>query len=364
MSKGRVLIAMSGGLDSSVAAMFLKQEGYELIGVTMKVWDYESSGVVAPESGCCNLDAINDARNIAVNLGFPHYVIDFREPFNNIVIEDFINEYMNGRTPNPCVLCNTHIKWEALLQKAKELDCSYIATGHYAQIRFDNNRYVLSKGVDESKDQSYMLWGLSQENLAQTLLPLGGYTKTEIREMAMEAGFTKIAKKRESYDICFIPDGDYRSFLKKKISNYDESFPSGDFVDTNGKVLGKHKGYPFYTVGQRKGLEIALGVPAYVKQIDAENNRIVIAFKNELFSRKMVVKRCNNIKYQQIPEGMEAIVKIRYRDKGTPAKIYQLDDFIEVVFNEPVSSIAPGQSAVAYEYKDVLFGGFIESCYE
>lgn len=364
MTKRRVLIAMSGGLDSSVAALLLKQEGYDLIGVTMKVWDYEDSGVNAPESGCCNLDAINDARNVAVKIGFPHYVIDFRKPFNNIVIQDFLNEYQLGRTPNPCILCNTYIKWEALLQKANELDCDFIATGHYAQIRMENQRYVLSKGVDEQKDQSYMLWGLTQENLARTLFPLGGYRKSAIREMATKAGYEKIAKKRESYDICFIPNGDYREFIKNKINNYDESFPSGDFVDVNGKILGKHKGYPFYTVGQRKGLEIALGVPAYVKQIDVTTNRVVLAFKNELFSKKMVVKKYNIIKFENISNGMEAIVKIRYRDKGTPAKIFQIDNSIEVVFNEPVAAVAPGQSAVAYINNDVLLGGFIDSSYE
>ncbi len=364
MTKRRVLIAMSGGLDSSVAALLLKQEGYDLIGVTMKVWDYEDSGVNAPESGCCNLDAINDARNVAVKIGFPHYVIDFRKPFNNIVIQDFLNEYQLGRTPNPCILCNTYIKWEALLQKANELDCDFIATGHYAQIRMENQRYVLSKGVDEQKDQSYMLWGLTQENLARTLFPLGGYRKSAIREMATKAGYEKIAKKRESYDICFIPNGDYREFIKNKINNYDESFPLGDFVDVNGKILGKHKGYPFYTVGQRKGLEIALGVPAYVKQIDVTTNRVVLAFKNELFSKKMVVKKYNIIKFENISNGMEAIVKIRYRDKGTPAKIFQIDNSIEVVFNEPVAAVAPGQSAVAYINNDVLLGGFIDSSYE
>lgn len=364
MTKGRVLIAMSGGLDSSIAALLLKQQGYDIIGITMKVWDYENSGVTAPESGCCNLDAINDARNIAVKIGFPHYVIDFREPFNHIVINDFINEYKLGRTPNPCVLCNTHIKWDALLQKADELDCQYIATGHYAQIRYENDRYILSKGVDKSKDQSYMLWGLSQESLARTLFPLGSFEKSEIRKMATEAGFSKVADKRESYDICFIPDGDYRAFLKNKIENYDDSFPSGDFVDVNGKILGKHKGYPFYTVGQRKGLEIALGIPAYVKYIDVERNRIVIAYKDELLSTKMVVKKYNTILYSDIPNGMDALVKIRYRDKGTMAKIYPMKDYLEVVFNTPVSAIAPGQSAVAYVHNDVLFGGFIDSSYD
>lgn len=364
-AKKRVLVAMSGGLDSSVAAILLKEQGYELVGVTMKVWDYESMGENAPESGCCNLDAINDARHIAVSMGFPHYVLDFRKPFDNIVIQNFIEEYLKGRTPNPCVLCNTHIKWEALLDKALELGCDYIATGHYAQIREENNRFVLSKGVDELKDQTYMLWGLSQESLSKTLLPLGSYSKDKIREIAREAGFTKVANKRESYDICFIPDNDYRSFLKKQRPEIENEIAGGNFVDTDGKILGKHKGYPFYTVGQRKGLEIALGTPAYVKHIDAETNTIVLAFKDELFSKKMVVKEYNLIKYPEIPNGLKAMVKIRYRDKGTLASVFQFQDRIEVVFDEAVSAIAPGQSAVAYDNNgDVLFGGLIETSYE
>lgn len=362
--KQKVLVAMSGGLDSSVAAILLQNQGFELVGVTMKVWDYESMGENAPESGCCNLDAINDARQIAVSMGFPHYVLDFRQSFDKIVITNFIEEYLKARTPNPCVLCNTFIKWEALLEKAIELDCDYIATGHYAQVRMENDRYVLSKGVDVFKDQSYMLWGLSQESLQKTLMPLGSYSKDKIRDIAREAGFAKVANKRESYDICFIPDNDYRSFLKKQRPEIQKDIPEGNFVDVHGKILGKHKGYPFYTVGQRKGLEIALGVPAYVKHIDAKTNTIVLAFKDELFSRKVVLKECNYIKLEKISQGMKALVKIRYRDKGMLASIYQHDDRIEVVFDEGVSAVAPGQSAVAYDGEDVLFGGLIEVAYE
>ena len=363
-SEKRVLLAMSGGLDSSVAAIILKSQGWDIVGVTMKVFDYDILGMDAPESGCCNLDSINDARNIAVSLGFPHYVVDFRDPFEDIVINNFVDEYMSGRTTNPCVLCNTHIKWEALLEKADELDCKYIATGHYSQIRFENDRYVLSKGLDLWKDQSYMLWGLTQKSLSRTVFPLGEKTKDEIRQLAADGGFKKIANKRESYDICFVPDNNYRGFLQKKVHDIDEQIGAGDFVDVNGKVLGKHKGYPYYTIGQRKGLEIALGKPAYVKHIDAQNNRIVLAFQEDIYSKRISLKNCNFMKFEKLPENYEALVKIRYRDKGMMANLEQNGDKTIVNFHNPVSAVAPGQSAVVYDGNDVVMGGFIDEIYE
>src|SRR5437879_5274834 len=254
MSKhGRILVAMSGGVDSSVAAIMLHEQGYEVIGLTMKTWDYASSGGSSKETGCCSLDSINDARALAVGYGFPHYILDIREEFGDFVIDNFVDEYLAGRTPNPCVLCNTHIKWRALLKRADALDCDFIATGHYAKIRqHDNGRFVVGKAVDETKDQSYVLWGLQQDLLSRTLLPLGTYRKTEIRKMAVDYGYPELAKKSESYEICFVPDNDYRGFLKKRVDGLEEQVAGGNFVDRHGNILGQHKGYPFYTVGQRK----------------------------------------------------------------------------------------------------------------
>ncbi len=362
MSKnGKILVAMSGGIDSSMAALMLHEDGYEVIGMTMKTWDYASSGGSKKETGCCSLDSINDARNLAVKCGFPHYIIDIREEFGTYVIDDFVNEYLAGRTPNPCVLCNTHIKWEALLKRAGQLNCRFIATGHYAQVREENGRYVVSKGVDEHKDQSYVLWGVSQKNLARTKYPLGKYHKDEIRRMAVEAGFADLAKKSESYEICFIPDNDYRSFLKRKMNGQATEIAEGEFISTDGKVLGKHRGYPFYTIGQRKGLEVAIGTPLYVTGIHPGTNTIVLGAKEDLQKQEMRVKDYNLVKYQSIPDNFEAITKIRYKDPGTMSTINNEDDKIRVLFHQKVSAIAPGQSAVFYEGDDLVGGGIISS---
>ncbi|MFO7978987.1 MAG: tRNA 2-thiouridine(34) synthase MnmA [Bacteroidales bacterium] len=360
MSKGKVLMAMSGGLDSSVAAILLQQQGYELVGITMKTWDYATSGGTAKETGCCSLDSIHDARYLAVSLGFPHYVVDIREEFDKFIISDFVDQYLKGRTPNPCVLCNTHIKWAALLKRADQLGCQFIATGHYAQVRQENGRYVLSKGVDEKKDQSYVLWGLTQEMLARTLFPLGGFSKTDIRQMAADAGFEEIAGKRESYEICFIPDDDYRGFLKEKVPGLEQKVKGGLFVDAEGKVLGEHEGYPFYTIGQRKGLNIALGEPMYVKQINAATNVIVLGKKQELFSSSFLISGPNFIKFEEIPGDVPLTAKIRYKDKGHPAIIEAQADGLKINLLEDVSAITPGQSAVLYHGDDVVAGGFID----
>ncbi|MCU0430065.1 MAG: tRNA 2-thiouridine(34) synthase MnmA [Cytophagaceae bacterium] len=366
MSKhGRVLVAMSGGIDSSVAAVMLHDEGYEVIGMTMKTWDYASSGGSKKETGCCSLDSINDARNIAVSLGFPHYILDIREEFGDFVINHFTDEYLAGRTPNPCVLCNTHIKWDALLRRADKLDCEFIATGHYAKIREEKQRYVISKGIDELKDQSYVLWGISQESLARTLLPLGGLRKSYIREFASEQGFHDLVTKSESYEICFVPDNDYRGFLKRRVPGLSEMVAGGEFVLEDGTVVGTHEGYPFYTVGQRKGLGIALGYPVFVVEIQKDKNRVVLGKLDELNRNGMWVSKLNLQKYENLQNiTLPTITKVRYKDPGTEASITQVEDRMKVLFTEGVSSIAPGQAAVFYEGEDVIGGGWIESSFK
>jgi len=365
MSKhGRILVAMSGGIDSSLAAVMLHEEGYEVIGMTMKTWDYASSGGTKKETGCCSLDSINDARNIAVNLGFPHYILDIRNEFGDYVIDHFTGEYLEGRTPNPCVLCNTHIKWDALLRRADRLDCEFIATGHYAHIRQEAEgaaagRYVISRGIDGLKDQSYVLWGVSQESLSRTKLPLGHLRKTEIRDMARERGFIELVTKSESYEICFVPDNDYRGFLKRRVAGLEERVRGGNFVLEDGTPVGKHEGYPFYTIGQRKGLGIALGYPVFVTDIRKDTNEVVLGRDKDLYRDGMIVGRLNLQKYASLEQPLETVTKVRYKDPGTPALISQTGEQIEVRFHESVSAIAPGQAAVFYEGDDVIGGGWI-----
>jgi tRNA-specific 2-thiouridylase len=364
--KGKILVAMSGGIDSTVTAILLREAGYEVIGITMKTWDYASSGVNGKETGCCSLDSINDARAIAVKHGIHHMILDIRDEFGNFVIDNFVDEYLAGRTPNPCVLCNTHIKWEALLRRAEQLDCEFIATGHYANINQnpDNGRYFISRGKDLNKDQSYVLWGLAQKNLARTMFPMGKYHKSEIRQMAIDMGYDELAKKSESYEICFVPDNDYRGFLKNKVEGLEERVNGGDFVLADGTFLGKHRGYPFYTIGQRKGLEIAFGEPMYVVEIRPETNTVVLGHKEEMERTGMWVRKVSLQKYAEIPFEMEALTKIRYKDPGTFSILKQENDRVQVVFDERVNAIAPGQSAVFYEGDDVLGGGWIESSFE
>jgi tRNA-specific 2-thiouridylase len=355
------MVAMSGGIDSTITALMLNDEGYEVVGITMKTWDYATSGGGKKETGCCNLDSFNDARAAAVHHGFPHFVLDIREEFGDFVINNFVDEYLAGRTPNPCVMCNTHIKWRALLKRANALDCDFIATGHYAKVREENGRFVLSKGIDELKDQSYVLWGLQQDLLSRTLLPLGNYRKPQIREMAIEYGYPELAKKSESYEICFVPDNDYRGFLKRNVEGLEAKVEGGNFVDRSGKILGKHKGYPFYTVGQRKGLDITFGKPVYVTAIQPETNTVVLGDEEDLNRGEASVKKLNYIKYDSIADGQEAIIKIRYKDKGTPGILYNDgNQGIGVTFTGEAKGVAPGQSAVFYEGDDVLGGGIIQ----
>lgn len=359
---GKVLVAMSGGIDSTVTALMLHNQGYEVVGITMKTWDYASSGGSKKETGCCNLESFNDARTAAVNNGFAHFILDIREEFGDFVIENFVDEYLAGRTPNPCVMCNTHIKWRALLKRADALGCDFIATGHYGQIlQHDNGRYFIRRGVDETKDQSYVLWGLQQDLLSRTLLPLGGYRKTEIRQMAHDFGYPELAKKAESYEICFVPDNDYRGFLKNRVEGLEERVDGGFFVDKTGKILGKHKGYPFYTIGQRKGLDIALGKPVYVTAIHPENNQVTLGDEADLDQNDVTVGKLNMMKFETVTPGMEAFSKIRYKSAPALSNLFPEGNDMRLRFYENVKGIAPGQSAVFYDGDDVIGGGIIQA---
>lgn len=362
--KKRILVAMSGGIDSSVAAIMLHEAGHEVIGVTMKTWNYTRACSTKKQIGCCNLDTINDAREVAVKTGFPYMVLDIRKEFGKAVIDHFKSEYLAGRTPNPCILCNTHIKWEALRKRANELGCTHIATGHYAQVREENGRYILYKSKDLQKDQTYVLWGLSQESLKQTIFPLGHLTKPQVRKFAEERGYINLIKKSESYEICFVPGNNYRDFLKQEVEGLEKKVDGGDFVLEDGTVVGKHKGYPFYTVGQRKGLGVALNYAVYVTRIDAEKNQVVLGTLEELAKNGMHVHKLNMIKYAQLDQPLPSDIKVRYNDVGHSGLLFQKEDTITVYFGNQVHAIAPGQAAVFYEGDDVIGGGWIASSFE
>lgn len=350
---------MSGGIDSTVTALLLHEQGYEVVGVTMKTWDYSLSGGSKKETGCCNLDSLQDARRVAVDLGFHHFILDLREEFGDAVIEDFVTEYLAGRTPNPCVLCNTHIKWNALLKRADALDCEYIATGHYARIHDAGNRYYVSKARDLNKDQSYVLWGLSQECMKRSIFPLSEFMKPEVRKIAYERGYHDLAKKAESYEICFVPDNDYRGFLKRKVPGLEQKVNHGLFVDKEGNILGHHEGYPFYTIGQRKGLGKAFGKPMFVSEIIPESNTVVLTEEEDLQRQQMKVGKINWQKQTAIKPEQEFTTKIRYKDAGHQSHIKMTGDLLEVEFISSAKGVAPGQSAVVYDGDDIICGGII-----
>ena len=362
-----VVLGMSGGVDSSVCAALLVEQGYNVIGITIKTFNYDDvGGTIEGDKSCCSLDGINDARLIAAKLGFPHYVMDFSEVFGKQVIENFIEEYMHGRTPNPCVICNRKIIWEELLRKGKQLGADYVAMGHYAKLRFDETtaRYAISRGKDENKDQSYMLWNVTQESLAHTLFPLADLTKEEVRALAVKYGL-RTAAKGESFEICFITDNNYERFLKHKIPHLERDVAGGEIV-LHGVKAGVHSGFPFYTIGQRKGLGIAHPDPLYVTSIDYKENRINVGYENELQHRRLFASQLNLIKYDNLHDGKTLTVKIRYKDTDEPATVTQIDGTgngdgrISIEFQKPKRAVTPGQSVVFYEGADLVGGAVID----
>lgn len=354
---------MSGGVDSSVAAALLVKQGCQVIGLTMQVWDYQGAGVNPDnDTACCPIEAMNDAKIVCHKLGIPHYTINLKQPFRERIIQNFIDEYLAARTPNPCVLCNSEIKWGALLQKAEQLGANKIATGHYARrMKAEtSDRVLLFRGIDKSKDQAYALWALTQSQLEKTLLPLGTLTKHEVRSIADEFGL-KTAKKAESQEICFIPDNNYERFIRAQIPDPGEQLQPGDVVDDQGQVIGCHRGYPFYTIGQRKGLQVATGQRIYVNKIDPETNRIYVGAKLSVQSDGLIAKCVNWVSIREPENQIAVTAKIRYKDPGFAAKLTPLpDNQIRLDFENSQNAVTPGQSAVFYDGDMLLGGGFIE----
>ena len=351
-NKQKVIVGMSGGVDSSVAAFLLKEKGYEVIGVTMRTWENACEKMTDDEN-----QAVNDAARVAEKLGIPHYVVDFRKEFEDRVIKYFVSEYKSGRTPNPCIVCNRYVKWEALLKYAESLGANLIATGHYALIDKypKTGRYTVRNAVTAEKDQTYALCRLTQRQLKSTLMPVGEYTKDQVRKIAEEIDM-EISSKPDSQDICFIPDGNYASFIKE----YDGTeFKPGDFVDMDGHIIGKHKGIINYTVGQRKGLGISAGKHVYVHHIDRENNRVVICGNDELFSREVKADNINFMAIDGISGELRAEAKIRYAHKKAPCSVRMENGIIKCVFDEPQRAATSGQSLVVYDGEYVLCGGTI-----
>lgn len=355
----RVLIGMSGGIDSTVAAILLQEQGYELVGATFRTFDPTPApntqypiGRTPSITHCASEQSILDAQRMATTLGFEHHILDFRSTFREEIIGNFISEYACGRTPNPCVLCNSHIKWGKLMQAAEEFGCDYIATGHYAQIAEHRGHTYLKTAVDTHKDQTYFLWMLTEENLRRTLFPLGGLTKAEVRQIAFDHGFEALSRKEESQDICFIPNNDYRTFL----AQHGVSVPQGEYIDNQGKILGTHQGFCHYTIGQRKGLGIALGSPKFVTKIDAANNRVTLGEREDLLTSEAMIAHVRIRDWDWLHESPEVQARIRYKSPTVDATLLEGG---HVHFSTPVWGVTPGQSLVIYKDGLVIGGGII-----
>ena len=368
MSISTIAVAMSGGVDSSTVAAMLRAEGHNVIGLTMQLWNQRrlAGREGMPESvqgRCCSLDDVYDARGVARAIGIPYYVVNHEERFERDVVRPFVAEYLSGRTPIPCSLCNNHLKFDQLLIVARQIGADQIATGHYARVEFDEvrGRWLLKRPTDRAKDQTYFLFGLTQEQLSRTLFPLGSMIKPEVRELARKLGLA-LAEKPDSQEICFVPGGDYKRFLDAYLAEQGESLPdtSGELVSTSGEVLGEHKGIHNFTVGQRKGLGVATGSPLYVIQINGERGQVVVGSEEGLYSKAMQVRRTNLISVAELPEPMRVTVKIRHRHEAAPATIERSEgDEICVTFDEPQRAVTPGQAAVFYDGDVVVGGGWI-----
>lgn len=356
--KEKVVVGMSGGVDSSVAAYLLKEQGYDVIGVTMQIWEDEEQQRTEENGGCCGLSAVDDARRVADRLEIPYYVMNFKQEFQEKVVDYFVEEYLAGRTPNPCIACNRYVKWESLLKRSMEIGADYIATGHYARIaKLPNGRFAIRNSVTARKDQTYALYNLTQFQLAHTLMPIGEYEKDQVRRIAQEAGLP-VAAKPDSQDICFVPDGDYAAFLKEKAG---ERMPGeGDFVTRDGTVLGKHKGITHYTIGQRKGLGLSMGEPVFVSELRPKTNQVVVGEEPQVFKKELLCDHLNFMGMEDLEEPRRVWAKVRYAHKGQWCRIErQGRDLIRAEFEEPVRAITPGQAVVFYEGEYVLGGGII-----